>query len=142
MESKRSGKQYLIINEKKIRVKYGTINKSDPSVIFIRAKGDVRPYEKRNTYTDVVSGFKKKFTHIIRTNLQRSGLECGKKLFNVEISDNSLAYNKSGHIRYEIYVCPSEVKPLTEHEETMRSLAEGVNKDIKEYFEDNGIHAF
>ena len=142
MKPKRTGKQYLIINEKKIRVRYGVINRLNPSVIFIRAKGDVRPVVKLSAYGDIVAGFKRSFPEIIKKHVLKEEINPDKCLFNTEISDNSLVYNKPAHIRYEVFIKPVDIKPMEEYEEKMKNIATGINDDIKAYFNDNGIHAF
>lgn len=140
---KRVAKQYLIVNEKNIRVNYGTTDKKNPSVIYTRAKGSVKPFKKKRTYVTDIQDLKKEFKTFVkeRVNLLPS-LKTDKLLCSIDITENGLSFNKKGHMRYEIFIKPSEIKQLEEYEEDVRILTEEINVKIRDFLEERGINTF
>lgn len=143
MNSKRTSKQYYIINEKGIRIKYGTMDKRDPSVIFIRAKGDIKPYVKKTSYANDVKELKEGFRNMVKSHLAENERLLPKRcICNVEITDKGLAYNKHAHLRYEVFVVPETKKPIEEYESDFSELANKINGSISEYLKCRGIECF
>ena len=143
MNSKRTSKQYYIINEKRIRIKYGTMDKNDPSVIFIRAKGDIKPYIKKTSYTNDVKELKECFKNMVRDHIiSNENLFTKRWICNVEITDKGLAYNKHAHLRYEVFIVPETKKPIEEYETVFSELANKINNSISDYLKCRGIECF
>lgn len=140
---KRVAKQYLIVNEKNIRVNYGTTDKKNPSVIYVRAKGNITPFEKKHTYVTDVQDLKKDFKTFVkeRVNLLPR-LKPDKLLCGIDITERGLSFNKKGHMRYEIFIKPSEIKQLEEYEADIRQLTEEVNIKIRDFLIERGIKTF
>ena len=143
MNSKRTSKQYYIINEKRIRIKYGTMDKNDPSVIFIRAKGDIKPYIKKTSYTNDVKELKECFKNMVRDHIiSNENLFTKRWICNVEITDKGLAYNKHAHLRYEVFIVPETKKPIEEYETVFSERANKINNSISDYLKCRGIECF
>lgn len=141
--TKRIFKQYPIIKEKGLRVNYGTTDKNNPSVIYIRAKGDIKPIIEKNTYTNDIKELKKKFKQFIIKNLNiMTNLKVEKYICNLEISEKSLTYNKNGHLRYEIFIRPTEIKQLKQYENDIKLITNNVNNEMSNFLEERGINIF
>lgn len=140
---KRVAKQYLIVNEKNIRVNYGTTDKRNPSVIYARAKGSVQPFEEKRTYATDIQDLKRTFKDFVkeRVNLLPQ-LKTEKLLCNIEITENGLSFKKKGHMRYEIFIKPMEIKQLEEYEGDIKQLTEEVNLKIRDFLKERGIKTF
>lgn len=140
---KRIFKQYLIINKKGLRVNYGTTDKNNPSVIYIRAKGDIMPIIEKSTYVDDIKELKNKFRRLFLENVKATKeLKIEKFICNLEISEKSITYNKKAHLRYDIFIKPSEIKQLKQYENDIKLITENVNKEMSEFLKKRGIISF
>ena len=142
-KQKRVAKQYLIINEKNIRVNYGTTDRKTPSVIFARAKGSVEAVENKKTYAPDIQDLKKYFKNLIKRKINTfEALKSEKMLCNIDVAENGLSFGRKGHLRYEVFIKPSQVKKLEEYESEMKKLANDVNNEIHDFLKERGIKAF
>ncbi len=140
---KRVAKQYLITNEENIRVNYGTTDRKTPSVIFARAKGNVEPFENKKTYASDIQDLKKYFKDLTRKKINKLDiLKSEKMLCNIDVAENGLSFGRKGHMRYEIFIKPSQVKKLEEYESDIKELTNEINTEIRNFLKERGIKAF
>ena len=119
------------------------MDKNDPSVIFIRAKGDIKPYIKKTSYTNDVKELKECFKNMVRDHIiSNENLFTKRWICNVEITDKGLAYNKHAHLRYEVFIVPETKKPIEEYETVFSELANKINNSISDYLKCRGIECF
>ena len=140
---KRIFRQYPIIKEKGLRVNYGTTDRNNPSVLYVRAKGDIKPITEKKTYSNDVKELKKQFKHFVKQNIDKLNiLKTEKYLCNIDISEKGLSYNKKGHFRYEIFLKPKETKELKIYENDIINLTDNVNYEITIFLNERGINTF
>ena len=141
--TKRLAKQYPIVKEKNIRVHYGTTDRKSPSVIYTRAKGNVKPFLEKKTYGSDIQDLKNEFKKLVRKRVNGlTRLKTDKLLCSIDISEKGLSFNKNGQMRYEIFIKPCEVKQLEYYEEDIRNLTDGINNDISTFLNNRGISSF
>lgn len=142
-EQKRVAKQYLIVNDKNIRVSYGTTDKKNPSVIYARAKGNVKPFENKRNYNTDIQALKREFKNFVKNKVNKlPKLETDKILCSIDITENGLVYEKNGHMRYEIFIKPKEARQLEDYENDMKELTAEVNTQIRDFLKERGINSF
>ena len=140
---KRIFRQYPIIKEKGLRVNYGTSDRNNPSVLYIRAKGDIKPITEKKTYSEDIKDLKKQFKHFVKQNIDKlKTLKTEKYLCNIDISEKGLTYNKRGHFRYEIFLKPKETKELNAYENDVIDLTNNVNREMTTFLKERGINTF
>ena len=140
---KRLFKQYQIIKEKGLRVNYGTTDRNNPVILYVRAKGNIKPVINKKSYYDDVMELKKHFKQFVKENVNNlKSLKTEKYLCNIDVSENGLSYNKSGHFRYEIFLKPIETKELNIYENDIINLTNNINNEMTLFLNERGINTF
>ena len=67
--NKRSKKEIKLQNTDKYTVRYGSLNKEIPEVIYIRAKTKIIPKTKKSDYSKDILGIKDEFNLLIINHL-------------------------------------------------------------------------
>lgn len=140
MDKPKRSKYYPIHNCDWIRVKYGTLDKNHPDIIFIRARTRVKSDHTKQSYSKETRSIKNTFKKSV---LQR--LSPYRNVFNenyianLELSDMGLAVNKSSVLKYDIYLKPKNVVDIYEYNDTVSALTLSINNDIMDSLRRNNI---
>lgn len=128
MTKNKISKIYNIQRNGFFRVKYGTTDKNNPSVIYLRCKSDIKPYIDKKSYSDDVTKIKRELSNIIKEEIKNINniIDDKKFLFDIDITDNTIAYNKKSRLNINLYICPFDVKPLEYYEKTMSELIDRI----------------
>ena len=132
MPEKQIARQYFLKNNGKFSIKYGTTNKNNPKVIFIMAKGKVKPYIDKTNYKSDVTKIKKSVANIIKDELTSLSdiINTSKYLFDIELTEDTMNYNKISRLNYNIYMCPISVGKIEDYEQRITEMCDRIEIKI------------
>ena len=96
-------KEYKLDNCENIVIKYGSVNKFDPKVIYITGRLWLCPTYEGN-YEDIVSSLKKTFKYKLRQELNNSHLFNSQFILDFDINHKNLVCNKKKFFQVQIFV--------------------------------------
>lgn len=130
-ENKRKAKEYkLPLDYTKIKSKYGTLDKNNPEVVYIRSRASITPSIKKKDFSDDVISLKKVFLNNVKTLITINNIFENKHLCNIEVSEKGLEYGKKSHIKFDVYLKPKEIKPIMEYYEDIKELSTVFNENL------------
>lgn len=134
-------KEYKIVDEfyPRFNTKYGSTDKDNPEVIYLRSKVTFTPVEKKRLYSDEVKTVKGKVEKYMENIISSNVNFLERHILTVEMSEESVMYSKNSRIKYDLFLKPANMKPLEEHEEIIKNLNHTFNDMIKETLENNGF---
>ncbi len=130
-------------NEGRLRV--GTIDKKNPSVMFIEGGFYVIPLAEKDTYKDDINNVRKILKNTIKETLENNPYYKTDFMFYIEFGDEKIVFNKKTYFTFQIFLKP---KPEILKNKTFKDLME-IIKDtpqwlhiVKENVEKNGFITF
>ena len=132
MPEKQIARQYFLKNNGTFSIKYGTTIKNNPTVIYLRAKGKVKPYIDKTNYKSDVSKIKKGITNIIKEELMSLSdiIDISKYLFDIDLTEDTMNYNKISRLNYNIYLCPINVGKIEDYEKRITDMCDRIEIKI------------
>ena len=115
-----------------LSVKYGTLDKNSPDVLFIRFKGKIIPTIIKNDYTKEIVELKTEFNSIVKNVILNycDIFDCNKYLCNIEVSEKGVTYKKGSYIKFDVFVRPNEIKDITYYEDVITRMSIEINNEI------------
>lgn len=131
-ENKRTTKEYKIVDKQfpEMKIKYGTLDRNNPEIVYIRTKARITPIVKKKEYNDGVTSVKETFEKLVKSVVRNNSYFEDKHICSIEISENGIAFGKKSHIKYDVYVKPKEIKKLDEHETEIKSMVFIFNENL------------
>lgn len=132
MDKKPRSKFFKITDTPWMSVKYGTLDKDNPDIIFIRARTRVMSDHTKQTYYKEVRAIKSAFGRSVSQVLSAyTAMFSENFLAELELSEIGLAANKSSVLKYDIYLKPRVKSDLKQFEEQIREISKIINNVIK-----------
>lgn len=131
-ENKRTTKEYKIVDKQfpEMKIKYGTLDRNNPEIVYIRTKARITPTVKKKEYNDGVASVKESFEKLVKSVVRNNGYFEDKHICSIEISENGIAFGKKSHVKYDVYVKPKEMKKLDEHETEIKNIVFIFNENL------------
>lgn len=128
----RKSKQIKLNIMDNLSVKYGTLDKNSPDVLFIRFKGKIIPTIIKNDYTKEIVELKTEFNSIVKNVILNycDIFDCNKYLCNIEVSEKGVTYKKGSYIKFDVFVRPNEIKDITYYEDVITRMSIEINNEI------------
>lgn len=136
----RTTKEYQINKGETFRVKYGTLDKNNPEVIYLRTKAKIKPFIEKRDYSNDVQEIKDDFMQYIKDVVKYDYFLNDRHICSFSVSEKGLAYGKGSHIKYDLYVKPLEVKPIQTYEQHLSVLVRNANNKLISMLEQHGIN--
>ena len=115
-----------------LSVKYGTLDKNSPDVLFIRFKGKIIPTIIKNDFSKEIVELKAEFDKIIKDIIINycDIFDCKRYLCNIEVSEKGVTYKKGSYIKFDVFVRPNEIKDITYYEDVITRMSIEINNEI------------
>ena len=115
-----------------LSVKYGTLDKNSPDVLFIRFKGKIIPTIIKNDFLKEIVQLKAEFDKIIKDILINycDIFDCKRYLCNIEVSEKGVTYKKGSYIKFDVFVRPNEIKDIMCYEDVITRMSIEINNEI------------
>lgn len=131
MTKSRTAKQYFITTNSTIKSKYGTLNKNNPEILFIRSKGRIKSNEKKKKYDDDFVAIRNCFnTNVHKSMEKRNEVFSNKYIMDIYLTDKGLLLGKSTFIKYDIFIRPLVIKPIEDYELTVIDIINEINDGL------------
>lgn len=117
MNSRRLNKEYKLDICEKINVKYGSVNKDNPQVIYVSGKCWISPLEKLN-YAQAMEKIEKKMRRSIKLSLENSSSFNKRFILDFDVNPDNMSVGNKKFLSFDFF--------LRQNEENKRPL-----KDIK-----------
>lgn len=105
-----------------------------PNVVFLRTKVRITPLELRKTYEKEIKSLKRAFEEYSKRILDNSIDYDGNYIFTVDISEKSVKYKKTSHLRYDLFLKPKHNNTLLEHKYKLHALSLKLDNKLVELF--------
>lgn len=115
-----------------LSVKYGTLDKNSPDVLFIRFKGKIIPTIIKNDFSKEIVELKTEFDKIIKDIIINycDIFDCKRYLCNIEVSEKGVTYKKGSYIKFDVFVRPNEIKDIMCYEDVITRMSIEINNEI------------
>ena len=139
--NKRTTKEYKLDDNNNIGIKskYGTLDKNNPEILYIRSRAIITPLIKKKDFSEDIALVKKEFEKNIKRIILNSNIFENKHICSIEMSENGIAFGKKSHMKYDIYVKPKENKLLEEYFDDVKNLVYVFNQNLSELLTKNNI---
>lgn len=134
---KRTAKEYLLKKDGKHQIKYGTLNKTTPSVLFVHIKGIVIPTVKQTSYKKELTAIKSDFSKTVANDIRKLDAFSDKCICMIDINDNRMTIGKKCGMKYEIFLKPNTIRPMEEYEGEILEIVEQANHRLRAILEEN-----
>lgn len=128
----RKTKQIKLNIKDNLLVKFGTIDKNAPNVLFIRCKGKVIPTIVKSDYSNEIVELKIKYKNIVKNviNYYCDIFDSNKYLCNMDISEKGITYKKGSYIKFDVFLMPHIVKDINFYENIITELITKINNEL------------
>lgn len=96
----------LNVDSKEGKLKIGTIDKKNPSVMFIEGGFYIMPLASKDNYKNDVNIIKKELKEIIKENINNSSFYKPEHMFFIEFGDEKIVFNKKTYFTFQIFLKP------------------------------------
>lgn len=128
----RKSKQIKLYIMNNLSVKYGTLDKNSPDVLFIRFKGKIIPTIIKNDYSKEIVELKTEFNSIVKNVILKycDIFDCNRYLCNMEVSEKGITFKKGSYIKFDVFVRPNETKDIICYENVITKMSIEINNEI------------
>lgn len=128
----RKSKQIKLYIMNNLSVKYGTLDKNSPDVLFIRFKGKIIPTIIKNDYSKEIVELKTEFNSVVKNVILNycDIFDCNRYLCNMEVSEKGITFKKGSYIKFDIFLKPNEIKDIILYKSIMEKIANEINCEI------------
>lgn len=123
-------KTYISTNE---------VNEDFPKVVYVRAKVKVTPLIKEKTYEDVILNLKETFNEYGKNILKYCDKIQKNFIFTIDFAERSVAYGKTSHLKYDIYVKPVAKLSLKDNIHYLSEITNRLDNKLIGLFNDNSL---
>lgn len=130
----RTSKQYYINTETTIKSRFGTLNKNNAEVLYVRSKGKIKANKQQSNFTNEIESIKTIFMLKVQKLIEKhSDTFNPNYIASMDISDKGLIVGKSTFIKYDLFVRPIVVRRIEEYEEIITDIINNINFTIDKH---------
>lgn len=112
------------------QIRYGSLNKENTEVIYIRVKAKIHPLLKKNDYSEDISLLKKDFLKKIQDIVYSNSDIKRQYICHFDTNECGMTYNRNSFIKYDLYIKPKEAKHINEQKEIVTNIIGTINNDL------------
>lgn len=134
---------YELNKENNFKTKVSTTTNDEfPNVVFLRAKVRLTPIENKKSYENEIISLKDNFRSFAMKLLDANESYDKNYIFNIDVSEKSVKFKKTSHLRYDIYLKPKINVTLSEHKEKLSLLSDKLDNKLLKLFEKYKLKSF
>ena len=115
------------------KVSTNTIDKYT-DVVFLRAKTRISPIEKKNSYKDEILKLKREFVIFFEKTIRNNPIYEDNFIFTVTVAEESVKYNKTTHLHYDLFVKSKKKNTLLYHKNKLEKISDKLDKKLISLF--------
>lgn len=131
------------INNNDVKLKIGTVDKKNPTVVYFEGGFYVKPTVKKESYLNDIDEIKEELNKFVKNYIDSSEKIKKDYMFFTDIAEERIRYNKKSFLTFQLYVKPNDT--ILETNKTFKNVAlnlteeEKLVKEFKEILEKNGF---
>ena len=94
----------ISINSNILKAKWGTIDKKNPSSIYLEMGTYITPKEKQEDYSDKIKEINKEGKQLVKTALLNTDGVKSDFIFVTDVADTRITYGKKSYISFQIHI--------------------------------------
>lgn len=127
--------------------KWGTIDKKNPSIIYLEIGTYISPKEEKESYSNSISEIDKNGKVMLRKTLIGSKSFNPSFIFVTDVADTRILFNKRSYLSFQIHLSRKKEdvmknKPFKEVVNEADSIFHDICYEIKSLIEENGFECF
>ena len=127
---KRTSKEYNLKNEIiNIKTKYGTLNRNNPEVLYLRSKTKIKALIDGKDYKEELVYISKHFQKYVKKIIDDSKI-FNKYICTFETPDKGIVFNKISNLKFDIYLHPILIKDMSLYEPHVIKLIDKANNKL------------
>lgn len=128
--TKRQSKEYKFTDDNKFTVKYGTLNKLNSNVIYIKSKMKLTP--SMITKGSTIEGITKKFSQCVSEYVNKNHSIHNTHICQLDINENKFRNKKNTYLKYDLFIKPLNQDTIENFDVVVKDITGSINKKIKE----------
>ena len=139
--AKRTGKETVINDDANplFRTIIGTLDRYNPSVIYIRSKTCVHRNGEGSPVKEAPCKIRDMFTSTVKEMIRRDDRLENRHICTIEMSDRGIESGKKTNVKYDIYIKPSESTSFDDCLKLYSIYALRFNDILNMLIKDNGL---
>ena len=126
---------YELNKENNFKTKVSTTTNDEfPNVVFLRAKVRLTPIENKKSYENEIISLKDNFRSFAMKLLDANEHYDKNYIFNIDVSEKSVRFKKTSHLRYDLFVKPKTQLTLEKHKDILKDLSDKLDDKLIELF--------
>lgn len=122
---KRVCKEYPI-EDKLFNNIYGTVNKNEPKVLYLKSKIKIYIEDKNNYINDMII-LKEEFNKMLKKYLKENASLFPEHIIYIDCSEASLNIKKTTYFKYDLYIKPRDIKPIEKQIDLIKTIFSTTN---------------
>lgn len=134
----------ITIDSPSLKIKWGTMDKKNPSSLYLEIGTYITPREENEDYTDNIKKIDKLSKQIIKNKINSEKDFNDNFIFVTDVADTRISFKKRSYILFQIHLLRNKKESLP-----FKNVVSGLNndwtpiyKEIKTAIEDNGFECF
>lgn len=114
----------------RFKIRFGTMDKHCPSVIYIKSATKVKPNVSKTNYKKEITAMQNTFLSFVDKTVKESKLFLDEYICHFDTNKEGMTYGKNSYMKYELYVRPKALKFIDDYTEEVKTLAAALNAKI------------
>ena len=129
------------VNNSDFRLKIGTVNKSNPQVIYVEGRTFISPLEEEDSYTYYIQSIRKNFSGIISKELSKTKLFEDKFILDFQVANSGIRKGKKSFLSFQFLLRQphNEIKQFKEIKTLSTEIMDNIVNSLKSIIIDNGF---
>lgn len=131
------------IDNENAKLKIGTIDRKNPTVVYFEGGFYIKPTIKKNNYLSIIEEVKEELNEIVKNHVRYSDKMKNDYMFFTEIAEDRIMFNKKSFMTFQLYIKPNE--SVLNENSTFKTILpilteeESLVNDFKKILERNGF---
>ena len=130
------------INSNALKTKWGTIDKKNPSSIYLEIGGYITPKSEAEDYRENIQKIDKEVKSVVKSAIISTDYVSNDFIFVSDVADSRISFGKKSYLSFQIHVGRKrgvEIKPFKEVVSDISEKWNHIYSDIQTIIEENGF---
>jgi hypothetical protein len=131
------------LNSDFFRVKIGTMNKSNPQVLYVEGRTFISPQEEDDYYS-YMAQFRKNMNKYIVDTINEFGCFDNRYILDFQVANSGIKVGKKSFLSFQLFLRQKQdnIKSLKEMKGTLQNFVDNVLFSLKENIIENGFNIY
>lgn len=131
------------LNSDFFRVKIGTMNKSNPQVLYVEGRTFISPQEEDDYYS-YMAQFRKNMNKYIVDTINKFGCFDNRYILDFQVANSGIKVGKKSFLSFQLFLRQKQdnIKSLKEMKGTLQNFVDNVLFSLKENIIENGFNIY